>query len=177
MCHRIFQASLSPKAASSYLPYQRLENLQMLNELIDNPGEFRASIRRYTHSLMTQLVLGFRTVDNADPKLQQLYSDFEAWSELLGKAVSVIVDLYQPLRHLPDALLPVRRQAKEIHQTQKGLFLEHWGNARERIQDQTSQVSRCFQTKEPSPPSRLTQFAALHGSGCPQGTEGGTILR
>ncbi|CAG9990872.1 unnamed protein product [Clonostachys byssicola] len=139
MCHRIFQASLSPKAAGAYLPYQRLENLQMLNELVDDPSQFRASIRRYTHSLMTQLVLGFRTVNNGDPKLQQLYSDFEAWSELLGKAISVIVDLYEPLRFLPDALLPVRQQAKKLHQAQLGLFLDHWRSARKRIQDQTSQ--------------------------------------
>lgn len=112
----------------------------MINGLLDDPSTFRDHIRRYTHSLTTQLVLGFRTVDNNDPKLLRIYDEFESWSQLLGKAVSVIVDLYPPLRYLPDVLLPVRREAKNLHQAQLGLFREHWGSTREKIQNGISQV-------------------------------------
>ena len=76
LTHRIFRDSLTTKAADSYVPYQSLENLQLLTGLLDNPLIYRDHIRRYTNSFMTQVELGFRTVDNFDPKLQQLYSGF-----------------------------------------------------------------------------------------------------
>jgi hypothetical protein len=112
----------------------------MLNGLLDEPAIFRDHIRRYTHSLTTQLVLGFRTIDNFDPKLQQLYHGFEAWSKLMGQATTVLIDLFPPLRHLPNALLPVRRHAQSLHQAELRLFSEHWHNIREKIIAGTAQV-------------------------------------
>jgi hypothetical protein len=69
MIHNI----LNITAAKSYVPYQELENKQMLLGLLDDPGSFVNHVRRYTNSLSTQMVFGFRTTDIRDPKLEALF--------------------------------------------------------------------------------------------------------
>jgi hypothetical protein len=73
MIHKMVHVFLNVNAARSYVPYQELENKQMLAGLLDTPNKFVDHIRRYTNSLTTQIIYGFRVVDNADPKLKQLF--------------------------------------------------------------------------------------------------------
>jgi hypothetical protein len=141
MCHRVFANSLNAQAAQSYIPYQDLENKQMLTGFLETPERFKDHIRRYTYSLTAQLVFGFRTTDLTDPKLLQLYDGFERWSQLMGRALAVLIDVYPLLRLLPDFLLPMRKYAKGLHQKQLGLFLGHWNNIKKKILTGTDQVS------------------------------------
>ncbi len=60
------------KAARTYVPYQDLENKAMLVGFLDQPSQFFNHIRRYTNSISTQMIFGFRTLDIHDPKLEQL---------------------------------------------------------------------------------------------------------
>lgn len=80
MIRKMVHNILNIKAAKSYVPYQDLENKQMLCGLLDQPESFVDHIRRYTNSLTTQMVFGFRTISIDDPKLKQL---FEVYSALL----------------------------------------------------------------------------------------------
>lgn len=73
MARRIVHNSINIKAARTYVPYQDLENKAMLVAFLENPTHFVESIRRYTNSLTTQMLFGFRTTDNDDPRLKQLY--------------------------------------------------------------------------------------------------------
>jgi len=69
MCHN----ALHINVAKGYVPYQDLENRQMLVEMLEDPDLFVGHIRRYTNSLTTQMVFGFRTISLTDPKLIQLF--------------------------------------------------------------------------------------------------------
>jgi hypothetical protein len=69
MVHNI----LNVRAAETYVPYQDLENKNMLLGLLDQPTEFVDHLRRYSNSLTTQMVYGFRTPNIDDPKLKQLF--------------------------------------------------------------------------------------------------------
>ncbi|RYP31688.1 hypothetical protein DL767_005601 [Monosporascus sp. MG133] len=64
---------LNVKAARTYVPYQDLENKAMLVGFLEQPALFMDHIRRYTNSLSTQMMFGFRTTSLDDPKLKQLY--------------------------------------------------------------------------------------------------------
>ena len=46
----------------------------MLMGILQKPALFIDHIRRYTNSLTTQMIFGFRTTSLDDPKLIQLYS-------------------------------------------------------------------------------------------------------
>lgn len=69
MIHNI----LNIKAAVTYVPYQDLENNVMLKGFLDTPEDFHSHIRRYTFSLSTQIIFGYRSPDIRDPNLQQLF--------------------------------------------------------------------------------------------------------
>lgn len=71
--HKMIHNILNVRAAVTYVPYQDLENKRMMLDLMEKPAEFVDHIRRYTNSLTTQMIFGFRTVDNNDPKLKQLF--------------------------------------------------------------------------------------------------------
>jgi hypothetical protein len=81
MIRKIVHNNLNIKAAKTYVPYQDLENKAMLVGFLENPDLFIDHIRRYTNSLTTQMIFGFRTTSINDPKLKQLYSV----SEMLSK--------------------------------------------------------------------------------------------
>lgn len=73
MIRKMVHSILNIKAARSYVPYQDLENKQMLSGFLDQPDRFIDHIRRYTNSLTTQMVFGFRTTSINDTKLIHLY--------------------------------------------------------------------------------------------------------
>ena len=50
---------LNINAARSYVPYQNLENLQMMYEMLEQPANFLENIRRYSNSLTTSIVFGY----------------------------------------------------------------------------------------------------------------------
>ncbi|KAL0768893.1 hypothetical protein CaCOL14_008201 [Colletotrichum acutatum] len=73
MIHRMVHNILNIKAAVTYVPYQDLENKILLKDLLETPSDFLQHIRRFTYSLSTQMIYGYRCTDNHDPKLLQLF--------------------------------------------------------------------------------------------------------
>lgn len=73
MIRKMVHNVLNVKAATSYVPYQDLENKQMMCDILDTPDAFVDHLRRYTNSLTTQMIFGFRTTSIDDPKLKQLF--------------------------------------------------------------------------------------------------------
>ena len=49
---------LNVSVAKSYVPYQTLENKQMLYEMLGQPELFLENIRRFSNSLTTSLLFG-----------------------------------------------------------------------------------------------------------------------
>lgn len=74
MIRKIVHNNLNIKASRTYVPYQELENKAMLVGILEKPDLFTDHIRRYTNSLTTQMIFGFRTTTIDDPKLKQLFS-------------------------------------------------------------------------------------------------------
>lgn len=77
------------RAAVTYVPYQVLENKQMLADLVDTPHEFVNHIRRFSNSLTTQMVFGVRTHTHEDPRLQQLFK--VSFRNALNRRVTMLI--------------------------------------------------------------------------------------
>lgn len=138
MVHNIFNM----RAAITYVPYQDLENKQMLRDLLDSPNDFVNHIRRYSNSLTTQMVFGFRTTSNADPKLRQLFDCFEKWGALAAGASSQLSDLYPILRRLPPVLRPNYRYAEDFHKKEMELYFGHWMETKKGLENGSGTVSK-----------------------------------
>lgn len=74
MIHRMMHNILNIKAAITYVPYQDLENKVFLSALLDTPNDLLRHIRRGSYSLSTQMIFGYRCIDNKDPNLLHLFS-------------------------------------------------------------------------------------------------------
>jgi len=73
MIHKLIHNILNIKVAVKYVPYQDLENKFLLAGLLDTPDAFFDHIRRFTYSLSTQMIFGFRCPDINDPMLKRLF--------------------------------------------------------------------------------------------------------
>jgi cytochrome P450 len=161
MIRKIVHNNLNIKAARTYVPYQELENKAMLVGFLESPDLFIDHIRRYTNSLTTQMIFGFRTTSIDDPKLKQLFSvseifrgsqdylltssqGFEKFSEVTGKATAALLDLFPMLRALPDFALPLRRYAKQLHVKESELYVGHWLNVKKAIKNGTATPCFCL---------------------------------
>lgn len=126
----------------------------MLQGLLDQPEDFLAHIRRYTFSLSTQIIFGYRAPDTQDPNLLQLFSvssecesrmsarstdnvfvqSFERWGKLAGSASAQLADLFPIIQSLPRALSPNIGYAEMLHKKEKDLYVRLWMRAKNALE-------------------------------------------
>ncbi|KAF4461531.1 cytochrome p450 monooxygenase [Fusarium albosuccineum] len=128
---------------ATYVPYQDLENKVLLVGMLDSPDDLLRHIRRASYSLSTQMIFGFRCISNEDPKLLQLFHGFDKWSALAGSASAQLADLYPALQKLPDWIAPNVKYARELHKTEKKMYLGHWDRAKAAIVNGTGLPCFC----------------------------------
>jgi hypothetical protein len=140
MIHKAYHGILNPRSAKTFAPYQDLENKQMLCSFLESPDDFKDHIRRYTNSLTTQMIYGFRTINNDDPRLKRLYLGVERWSNVLASTTAALLDTYPILRKLPDFMIPMRPMCQKYHQQEKELYDDLWSDAKQKIANGTAMV-------------------------------------
>ena len=140
MIRKMLHNILNVKAARTYVPYQDLENKHMLTGFLDQPDLFVDHLRRYTNSLTTQMVFGFRTISIDDPKLKQLFEGFEKFCEVTNTSTAALLDLFPILKLLPDFMLPLRKYSRDLHKHEKELYVGHWLDTKKKIKNGKSKV-------------------------------------
>jgi len=165
MIRKIVHTSLNIVAAKSYTPYQDLENKAMLADLLETPNMFIDHIRRYSNSLTTQLVFGFRTTSIHDPKFKQLFSGFQQFAEVTAKQMAATLDLFPVLRSLPDFLLPLRRYAKKLHKAESELYVGHWLRVKQSIKNGTARPCFCVDLFRAQDEYKFSDLLASYISG------------
>ncbi|KAK2012068.1 cytochrome P450 [Colletotrichum eremochloae] len=143
MIRKIFHQALHISAAKAYVPYQDLESKQMLTGFLDEPHHFAEHIRRYTNSLTTQIVFGFRTASIHDEKLKKLYHCVEKWSEVVGSSAAALLDVYPVLRKL-GSFSPGKRYAERLHKEENALYMGHWMDAKKSVVEGTAKPCFCM---------------------------------
>lgn len=133
---------LNVVTSKSYVPYQMLENKQMMYEFLTEPERFLYSIRRYSNALTTTMVFGWRTPTYEDEKMKQLFDGFSEFAEINQTGTAALIDFFPLLRILPDFMLPTQKKAKELHKREKALYLGHWLRAKRDIRD--GKIKPCF---------------------------------
>jgi cytochrome P450 len=73
LARKMIHNLLNVKKAVDYVPYQELELKQMLSDMIDEPTGFHDHVRRYSTSLVTSFVFGWRSPSFHDPAVKQIY--------------------------------------------------------------------------------------------------------
>ncbi|RAH78914.1 cytochrome P450 [Aspergillus japonicus CBS 114.51] len=139
LAHRI----LNVAAARTYVPYQDLENRAMLKSMLEAPAHFINHIRRYSGSLTTQMAFGFRTTTIEDPKFKQTFDIFDRNSEITTSKTASLLDLFPVLQCLPEFMLPLVQEARELHRQECQLFREFYLDAKRKLQEGTAKPCVC----------------------------------
>ncbi|KAI1616059.1 putative cytochrome P450 oxidoreductase [Exophiala viscosa] len=138
---KLVHGLLNVTAATRYLPYQMLENRQMLYEILQKPDDIQHHIRRYANSLTTTMTFGWRTPSENDPQLRQLFHGFEEFTALAMTGTSAMLDSFPLLRRLPDVFLPTAAKARSLHKVERQLYVGHWLKAKNGLKDGTAHPS------------------------------------
>nr|UYD62317.1 cytochrome P450 [Leptographium qinlingense (nom. inval.)] len=165
MVHKMVHNILNIKAAITYVPYQDLENKILLENLVDTPEDFLAHIRRFTYSLSTQMIFGYRCINNRDPNLMQLFKSFEEWGHLSGSSSAQIADLYPILQKLPSWMTPNVSYAKKLHKIEKANYLHHWIKSKKALDDGTGLPCFCNDIYRAQTVEKFSDDAASYISG------------
>lgn len=139
---KMVHSLLNVTTSRDYVPYQMLENKQMLYQFLEQPQDFLKHIRRYSNALTTTMVFGWRTPTYEDANMKQLFDGFSEFAEINQTGAAGLIDFYPVLRRLPDVLLPTRKKAKDLHTVEKQLYLKHWMNAKSAIEKDN--IRPCF---------------------------------
>ncbi|KAK4642058.1 hypothetical protein QC761_511720 [Podospora bellae-mahoneyi] len=140
---KLFHGLLHLKASNSYVPYQDLESTSMMIALLEEPDKVLHHIRRYTNSLTTQIVYGFRTPKIDDPKLLRLYHVIEEWSSITGAGAAAVLDVFPIFRSLPPFIRPLYRHALDLKERTFDLYKGHWLEAKKKVQNGTAKPCFC----------------------------------
>ncbi|RSL58716.1 hypothetical protein CEP54_007606 [Fusarium duplospermum] len=99
---KMYHVRLNVKSADRYLPYQQFDSLQLINDLALRPGSWVEHVQRYTASISTALLYGWRT-----PATNTGYvKDLLEWMDVTSEAANFqLVDFYKFLRFIRDMLL------------------------------------------------------------------------
>jgi hypothetical protein len=56
---RLYHHALHVNKSAEYVPYQELENKQLINDIMIDPSDLLEHFRRYSSSLVTSIVYGY----------------------------------------------------------------------------------------------------------------------
>ncbi|KUI60217.1 Fumitremorgin C synthase [Cytospora mali] len=143
MMRRCIHSILNIRTAKSYVPYQDLENKQMLAELLEQPDAFINHLQRYADSLTTQMVFGFRTVDKDEEHLKEMFQNFSVFNEVCSSITAGLLDVFPILRYLPDFMVPIKKRARQSHIREKNFYLNGWMKTKQQVKDGTAKPSFC----------------------------------
>lgn len=128
------------RVANSYNPYQDLENKQMLADLIDDPQDFVGHIRRYTDSVTTQMIFGYRALKKDEAHIKEFFDSLHGFSTIASSAAAALLDVYPILRYLPESFFPTMKHARSQAKTEKDLYVGGWLKVKEQIREGTAKV-------------------------------------
>ncbi|KAI0154793.1 cytochrome P450 [Xylariaceae sp. FL1272] len=134
---KIGHQSMNSWASKKYIPYQMEENDQMMHEILHSPKTFFESFRRYSNSLSTHMIYGWRTRKHDDPRLLQVYDQFFRFGTLAQTPEAFLIDAFPVLRHLPDFLSPVKRASRAQHKRELKMYGGLYSDAKKSLAEGT----------------------------------------
>lgn len=145
MMRRCIHTILNIRAAKSYIPYQELENKQMLAEFLTQPDDFVNHIQRYADSLTTQMVFGFRAVSKDDEHVKEMFQNFGTFNEICSSTAAGLLDVFPVLRYLPQFMTPTKKRARQSHIKEKNFYVNGWMKTKQQIKDGTAKPCFCVE--------------------------------
>ncbi|KAH7077572.1 putative cytochrome P450 oxidoreductase [Paraphoma chrysanthemicola] len=178
---KTYHLRLNVKSANQYLPYQTFDSVQLLNDLLEEPADFSRHLQRYTTSVASTVLYGWRTSDARKGYVKDLMD----WMDRTSEAANLqIVDLYPSLRPLirvlPEFLNSFKKKLSAIKSIEDRLFFDLLENAKQKIKEGKVYPSFIRDMLLEDDSDRLNEVEiahnAAHGFGAATDTQWNTTL-
>ncbi|OCK75418.1 cytochrome P450 [Lepidopterella palustris CBS 459.81] len=131
---KMYHLRLNKTVANQYVPYQAFDSTQLLNDMLDTPDDFSRHIQRYTTSVASTVLYGWRTTSGGQKEIKDLMD----WMDLTEAASSLqLVDFFPFLRpiyrYCPTFLMPYKQTLRKIRKIEDRLFFQLMNSAKENI--------------------------------------------
>lgn len=138
---RAAHTMLNINASQTYIPYQDLENKQMLVGFLEKPENFLDHVQRFTNSLITQMIFGFRTHTSEHEYIKQVFENVHNGVQISHFA-GVLFDTFPLLSELPDFLLPARKHARQHFEHERKFLVDLWRKTKKSVNAGETKVSK-----------------------------------
>ncbi|KAK3686112.1 cytochrome P450 [Podospora appendiculata] len=115
------------------IPYQDLESKSMLAAMLDEPQSVFQHVRRYSTSLSTQMIYGFRMERHDDPRLHKLFRIVDKVTEVVGAQAAALLDVFPILQSLPAFMSPLYHHARALNDEAAPFYLGLYLDAKKKV--------------------------------------------
>ncbi|KAH7161080.1 cytochrome P450 [Dactylonectria macrodidyma] len=174
---KMYHVRLNVKSADRYLPYQHFDSLQLLNDFAIDPEKWVQHVQRYTASISTTLLYGWRTPETSTGYVKDLLE--------VSKAINFqLVDFYPFLREVyqfvPYWVIPSKRKLHNLQKLENRVFNQLLNRAKDKLSKGEAYPSFIRDMLNDKDSDRLNdrQIAnnAAHGFGAAMDTSANTVL-
>ncbi|KAH9869055.1 hypothetical protein J1614_008132 [Plenodomus biglobosus] len=144
MQRKLAHYALNAKRVVDYTPYLEVEDKQLFFELMQNSSDLLSKFRRFSASMMSSIIFGFRWQRFDDPKLQEIFRLIITASEMLSAGTAPLADFYPILRCVPAYLYPLKRRAMSLYDTQKKSYKSYYLATKHAILNDLPTARRCL---------------------------------
>ncbi|KAF9018494.1 cytochrome P450 [Hymenopellis radicata] len=121
-----------------------LEGAQLLFEFLNNPVDFKSSIRRFTHSTIKTIVYGKRAPLFDCFDVNQYYKSVDAAVRIVSPGVYPPIDLLPILKYLPEYLAPWISECRSVLNERLSLHRRLFEESKSRRQELNDLEGLCF---------------------------------
>jgi cytochrome P450 len=109
------------KAATSYQPLQEKESARLVNDLAQQPSQYKALFQRYASALILRLTYGLE-IETGEEEIVKLVYANQANFERVAAPGKYLVDLLPILMWLPSWVAPFKQEAAAHRKREETLF-------------------------------------------------------
>ncbi|KAH8895362.1 putative cytochrome P450 [Thozetella sp. PMI_491] len=136
---------LAPRAFDELLPRLEAPTTQCIIDILRDPANYYELLRHLAANIMFVSVYGLHGVQFDDPRIAALFDTQHRMKSLLEPGAAPPVDAIGFLRYLPELLAPWKRQARQLREDIRELYVGEYTAAKNRLQDGSG--AGCFVDK------------------------------
>ncbi|KAL4935969.1 hypothetical protein BDV06DRAFT_205916 [Aspergillus oleicola] len=131
---KTYHVRLNVTVSNRYIPYQTFDSLQLLNDMLDSPDDFSRHIQRYTTSVASTVLYGWRTPSANKGYVRDLIQWMDKTSEAANLQLADFWLFLRPLyRLIPISLSSYKSKLADVREIEHRLFYTLLNDAKANI--------------------------------------------
>ncbi|TFY80562.1 hypothetical protein EWM64_g3444 [Hericium alpestre] len=119
---RLAHNLLTKEQCAKHKPIQAAEATQVMYDFLKDPEHFSSHIGRYTNSVITSIMAGFRSPRKGGADVVDFFNFVHRWARLATPGAHPSIDLFPILKYMPERWAAWKMEAREVRSMQQKLY-------------------------------------------------------